>query len=222
MHIPSYGPPQPVGTNTSLRLYVAVVPDVLQAEDGNYDSAAESAKVITCQLYNTSYTADFRYVGGVQHVGLSTAGSYGYTGFSSSTAGVQQLSYVIDPGRSGDAYALTAYNVPLVRGFAYYAVFEAFNQVLIGSISTKRADGPVRLVIASGMVNSALFNTRELSFPIEWDYSRSLKSFADRGNAKCNGLSVAPLGNSTLSMKDTIQEMFRNATISLMSSEMLE
>lgn len=108
LRIPSYGPPQPVETNTSLRLYVAVMPDVLLAEDGNYDSAAESAKIITRQLYNTSYTAKFRYVGGVQHVGLSTAGSYGYTGFSASTAGVQQLSYVIDPGRGGVAYAPAA------------------------------------------------------------------------------------------------------------------
>lgn len=209
-------------TNNSLRLYIAVVPGMATLPSADCGSAVAHAKLITCQLYNTSYTTEFTYVDGIQHIELSTAGSYGYTGYSLGTWGVDQLSYPTDPAYTWEADAPRAFNVPLVRGFAYQAVLEAFNKVLTGSISTLTIEGSARLSISSDVVNSPLLNSKELSFLNQWGYSGSLQSAANQGIAKWNGLSVSPPDNPTLPMKEVIEGMFRNATISLMNSVMLQ
>ncbi len=213
-----FGEPQ---ANTSLRLYIGIIPDMQHNPISNCGSAAAAAELMSCQLYNTSYTTKFTFVDGIQHVGLSTEESYGYTEYSRGTWGVDQLSYPIQAHQGGKADAPRAYNVPLVRGFAYQAVFEAFNKVLTGSISTLMIEGVARLTISSNVVNSALLNTEEFAFLTQWFYSTSLQSAANEGNAKWNGLSVSPPDNPALSMKDAVEVMFRNATISLMSSAML-
>lgn len=218
-----YNPPEHVETNSSLRFYIAVMPDMHHTLSTDCVQPVSTVKVVTCQLYNTSYAAEFTYKDGSQQIRILTEGSYGYIGYSHGASGVWELSYTVDPLQAGDSNATTAYNIPLVRGLAYQAVFEAFSKVLAGSIlMSPLVGGAVGLAISSNMVNSPLFNTKEMSFLNKWSYSSSLQSASNDGTAKWNGLSVAPPENSTLSMKDTIEDMFKNATISLMSSELLQ
>ncbi|KAL7930189.1 hypothetical protein V8C35DRAFT_313766 [Trichoderma chlorosporum] len=167
--------------------------------------------VTTCTLYNTSYMANFTYINGVQNVELSTKGSFNnVTGLASF--------------ESPDGGTEIAVSVKGVENVAYQAVMDAFGRMFVGTISNESPMGGIGAqVIDSQVTSTPLLGTADYNFLQSFGKSvDSLQSFLVQHPTDWNGLSVQQESISTLSTARVIEELFRNATISLMSMPLLQ
>ncbi|KIM96598.1 hypothetical protein OIDMADRAFT_205291 [Oidiodendron maius Zn] len=211
--------------NNTMCLYVASLPGMAAGgitcqENGTWTQRALdmlfNMTVEKCSMYNTSYTANFTYVDGIQSINLTTQGLYNYVGYISSAEGAYPL--MIEP--TAAVGIPTAYNVQLVQNFAYQAIMDAFGRMLVGTVSVSAYDGPQ--TITTQMTNTPLLETEEFNFLQGFNVTSSLQTAVDSEPRLWNGLSVKYPSNSTISMTSVIEELFKNATISLMSSPQLQ
>ncbi|OJJ47348.1 hypothetical protein ASPZODRAFT_16029 [Penicilliopsis zonata CBS 506.65] len=228
----------------ALSLFVAVLPgmeynpdalgciaSVEEAEDTLVDSVTISqqvanATIAQCKLYNASYTANFTYVEGSQAVDLSINDSY-YNpvswlyGLSSTT--------MFEDEASNGTFLPGTYNTTIMETFSYQAVMEAFNEMLLGGIAIVNGlqfeVDAIYQAVNTNVVSTGLMNTKEMAFLNNFNFSeakgQSLTA-ATLPTTSWNGLSVTPVQNHTLPIVDALEEMFRNATISLMNSYLLQ
>lgn len=214
----------PTTSANALALYLAALPGMSDSasaglcayNNGTYTQYALSQlanmTLTQCTMYNTSYIANFTYINGAQNVNLTTQGSYNY------------VTYI-----DGIGSAAPHLNRLNVENFAYQAVMDAFGRMFVGTITVNTiessAEGTSSQTIGTAMVTTPLLNTRELNFlqSAVSDGSISLQAEVETtGSEIWNGFSVQRLPNSTLPMARVMEEMFKNATISLMSSSLLQ
>ncbi|PKK42204.1 hypothetical protein CI102_14753 [Trichoderma harzianum] len=224
----------PATSANALTLYIAALPGMVDSaaargctnSDGTFTEYAlhqlANITVTQCTMYNTSYIANFTYTDGIQSVNLTTQASYNYVTGIEGTSGVSPLMDRL----SGDT---PSYDVQLVENFAYQAVMDAFGRMFVGTIMANteaaNAEGTSAQSIGTQMVITPLLSTREFNFlqGAVSDISTSLQTEVESsGSELWNGVSVQQPPNSTLPMASVIEEMFKNATISLMSSPLLQ
>jgi hypothetical protein len=210
--------------NPQISLFVAAFPNMRSSaiEQACDSSQLEGSTIIQCDLYNASYVTNFTFADGKQNVQISINGSYGNVDFLDSVAGVEPLGAKYANG----SFIFTSdhklvYNTTLVENFAYEAIMDAFGGVLIGPIASAYSGVATERTSNSSVLSTRLVNTKELAFLSQYLSSSSTSSLQS-AKGVWDGFSIVLSQMLNLSMAQTIEEMFVNSTISLMSSALLQ
>jgi hypothetical protein len=172
-----------------------------------------NATVTSCGLYNTTYEASFSYINGRQNISVTSAEHHNDI-------------YAVPPLTGANL----EFNKTTIQNYAYQAVWDAFGRTLVGLIySSKVADnGGAIITDNTTIMASALSNTEELAFLRDWSSqysSQVLNSFQQtllEGSEYFDGTWILQAPASTSPLASTLEESFRKATISLMSSSLLQ
>ncbi|PNP46609.1 hypothetical protein THARTR1_10708 [Trichoderma harzianum] len=179
--------------------------------------------ITKCMVYNTSYTANFTYINGIQSVELSTNRSLNNGAGRAIVRGTGPLE------KFGVGVGSPIYNVQAVQTLAYQAVMDAFGRMFVGVITYEypykggtKARTRAR-TIDTQMALTPLMGTADYSFlqSLHMSGIGSLLESVDDGRTRWNGYSVLQTLNSTLPVASVMEELFQNATISLMSVPLL-
>ncbi|PON23682.1 hypothetical protein TGAM01_v207329 [Trichoderma gamsii] len=230
-----YGPPSrgvgPIYASPArepLTLFIAALPsmhfsnvDQHACTDYNSTSFSQSAldqvanmTITKCMMYNTSYVANFTYIDNIQSIELTTQGSFNNIIGQPGVAGANLVSY---PEAGSDKIS---YNVSLVETFAYQAIMDAFGRMFVGTIAYDVSQQ--KQIIDTQMAMTPLLNTKEFNFIRPLSEKFSLQELLNGANGLWNGVSVEQAPNSTIPMAGVIEELFRNATISLISNPLFQ
>ena len=201
-------------------------------------NVGEGSSMIQCKLFNSTYEADFVYLDGEQSIAVNApvkSSDEPLTAFD----WVGQL-YSSDNTLS-ECFGFNMYNATylslpepcdfdpaILRVIAYQAVMDAFTSVLRGTVTDSDVSGIVR---NGSILSTTLVDTKELAFLNDQTtgyLSGGDKDGPDLGSALAklgkmdvSGLPQADRPASNRSLSDALEEMFRNLTISLMSSDLL-
>ncbi|KAL7906169.1 hypothetical protein GGI35DRAFT_458931 [Trichoderma velutinum] len=208
------------GDAGALELYIAAIPDMM---DTICPRELPNMTITNCHMYNTSYIANFTYVNNIQSVKITTQGSFNNVSAMSVVTGVapleiEQLSH--NP---------PMYNVQGIENYAYEAVMDAFGRMFVGSIAFNylgdQYGNALGGTIATHMASTPLLQTKEFNFLQPLAVSGNIASVQGRvaeDKRLWNGYSIEKAANSTTPMATLMEELFRNATVSLMSNSLLQ
>ncbi|KAG9699605.1 hypothetical protein KCU95_g1468, partial [Aureobasidium melanogenum] len=177
-----------------------------------------NATVTSCGLYNTTYQTAFSYLDGHQNVSFTSAGNHN--------------EIYAAPILTG---ALLEFNKTTIQNYAYQAVWDAFSRILVGLIYSSRIadNGGAIITVNTTIMDSALSNTKDLAFLSGWGSQYSSSGVYSLQNDILHGSEDSPLvdfaGTWVLQapaydspLASTLERSFQNATISLMSSNLLQ
>ena len=186
--------------------------------DNRLNDMLGNATVTSCGLYNTTYEASFSYVNGRQNISVATAEHHN--------------DIYAAPVIEG---AMMEFNKTTIQNYAYQAVWDAFGRILVGTIysSTLADNGGAIITVNTTIMASALANTKELSFLSNFNsqyssnglYSLQQEILIEEGYPSIshfNGTWILQAPASTSPLATTLEEYFKKATISLMSSSLLQ
>jgi hypothetical protein len=202
-----------------LKTYLATFPNMTDmsltrgCEDNAIQEMLGNATVTSCGLYNTTYETSFSYINGRQNISVTSAEHHNDI-------------YAVPPLTGANL----EFNKTTIQNYAYQAVWDAFGRTLVGLIySSKVADnGGAIITDNTTIMASALSNTEELAFLRDWSSqysSQVLNSFQQtllEGSEYFDGTWILQAPASTSPLASTLEESFRKATISLMSSSLLQ
>jgi hypothetical protein len=202
-----------------LKTYLATFPNMTDmsltrgCEDNAIQEMLGNATVTSCGLYNTTYETSFSYINGRQNISVTSAEHHNDI-------------YAVPPLTGANL----EFNKTTIQNYAYQAVWDAFGRTLVGLIySSKVADnGGAIITDNTTIMASALSNTEELAFLRDWSSqysSQVLNSFQQtllEGSEYFDGTWILQAPVSTSPLASTLEESFRKATISLMSSSLLQ
>lgn len=211
-----------------LALYVATFPqmqnvyktDGLRWTPGYYDDAT----IVECHLTNATYTASFNWTNGIRDMDISVAAPTSDIYYSNAIDCTRFLYMPDVPSNfslSTDLGALSMYNNTIIQRYAYQAVMHAFGQLLAGTISHARVP---QMDVATTVMNTPVGAVRELNF-LRANNSDGLEvsSFLTRPNSSLwPGVSVPQETNSSSTLRTTLEELFQNITLSLMTAKSLQ
>jgi hypothetical protein len=194
--------------------------------DPEYDYYGD-ATIIKCQLMNATYSSSFNWTNGIRNLDVTMTTSTEAVSYRKDVDCTEFLYtqdvYTADD-YTGDAprnisRPLSDFNNTIVRNFAYQSVMQAFANILKGSISFPYY--PNGLVVATSAMNTALAATREFSL-LQKNTAGDATSLASLGPQVWPGVSVEMQINNTSDLRTSLEEMFQNITMSLISSPLLQ
>lgn len=204
-----------------LELYIAAIPGMNQ--DVACQRQLPNMTITSCYMYNTSYIANFTYVNNIQSVSITTQGPFNNVTATETIAGAAPLEIDQTPHNP------PMYNVQGVENYAYEAVMDAFGRMFVGAIVRDFDGDPygstAGVTIAANMASTPLLQTKEFNFlqPLTAIGNLvSLKGLVADTPRLWNGHSIEEAANSTIPMARVMEELFRNATVSLMSNSLLQ
>lgn len=214
-----------------MSLFLATFPHMLDEETITVENVARTTRdpaISQCSLYNASYTALFSYINGLQRVVVSTnelLNTVPYIGdIQANQTGLSRIQN--SPVTDASIYQ------PALEAFAYQAVMEEFSRLLIGSVSVESVvstiDNSTGKTINDNTFN--ITNTSVMSTALSYSQEMGIIKTAMAKVSDKDALqelwrahSVSQLGiNSSMSLIPAVEEMFRNITISLMSSSLFQ
>ena len=205
-------------------------------------AAGVNATYLRCDLYNSTYNARFDFVDGAQAVNITTSRAgedytfkmlnrvYGPTTVRDSPSAPHCARSDV-PYRNHSACFL---DLALVETLAFQSMFQAFATLLTGTIQ-----GPLlkrKMETTTNVRSTGLINTKDLAFLSDYGLDRRL-SEKDAAVALQQTLwntpsemarhisgfaSLRKSTNSETTLRDALEEMFRNFTVSLMGSPVLQ
>ncbi|KAG9596387.1 hypothetical protein KCU77_g8066, partial [Aureobasidium melanogenum] len=216
----------PVAGNAPLTLFMGTFPNLIKPwypgemiTGWNYTA---NATVIECRLVNATYTASRNWTNGVQDLKLAVALSDNNITYPSD---VYCGDYVFKNGlRVTDAQNLTLqplsdYDNTLIQNFAYAAVMDAFVKVVKGALyNLANSSG---LASSTNVMSTPLGSTKEL-LAVQQLIATGMEDFSSLGSLVWPGVSVKMQVDSPLPLLSTLEQMFQNVTMSLMSSALLQ
>ncbi len=159
-------------------------------------SSSTDFTMVQCRLWNATYAADFYYDGGVQSVSSSITS---YMQAVDARTSISALNFAL-----GSATSFGPADYSYLLNWAYLAVMESFQDYIMGSVSYALSDNlGGSPTIDTNMILTTLPLANELQHL----------------SSSINGLSQSTGEN--MSMKDMLEAMFRNATLSLASQGLL-
>lgn len=229
--------------STPASIYIAAIPEMMQMvsmathqfpaactllDENLTHSVFAGSTFLQCDLLNSTYIADFQFVNGDQEVSISTTPiddnvvTTAYALFSSSLylgrAVNSSLPSCSPFNLNGDP---CMFNSSLVSTLAYQAVFESFNELLVGSVI-----GDSSPLINTNVLKTSLIDTPDLAFLNQPPTSRGLVSLQQAVLGSNGTLYKGIYDNQTFipnqPLSAAMEEMFRNITISLMTSRELQ
>ncbi|KAG9667276.1 hypothetical protein KCU95_g17964, partial [Aureobasidium melanogenum] len=216
----------PVAGDAPLTLFMATFPNFMEPwysgeMIAGWDYTA-NATVIECRLVNATYTASPNWTNGIQDLKLSVALFDNNITYPSD---VSCENYVFKNGlRVTDAQNLTLqplsdYDNTLIQNFAYAAVMDAFVKVVKGALyNLANSSG---LASSTNVMSTPLGSTKEL-LAVQELIATGMEDFSSLGSLIWPGVSVKMQVDSPLPLLSTLEQMFQNVTMSLMSSGLLQ
>ncbi|KAG9696323.1 hypothetical protein KCU95_g3523, partial [Aureobasidium melanogenum] len=222
--------PDSIGSfnGTSLTLFVAIFPNFINPFDlyemvtgWNYTA---NATVVECNLVNATYSLSFNWTNSIQDLNVTVMPSKDYISYPYLNNCTEFLS--VSESLEMDAshvsiQPLPDYNRTLVQRLAYASVMDAFTRLLIGSISQELYGIGLAAgsrISTTNVLNTILGGTAEL-LPLQnlTDYSSA--SFYPRS---WPGVSVSEQINDPPKLRTTLELLFDNATLRLITSPLLQ
>ncbi|KAH6962572.1 hypothetical protein BKA56DRAFT_679363 [Ilyonectria sp. MPI-CAGE-AT-0026] len=220
----SWTPRSTIAGGEPLSLYIMVLPKDSPPDphhnittEGIVDYMKETTIVWQIALQNVSYSTKFSYPNGVQEITLNTSdplNSVDYLSGYSSFVATSSLTY--DPNLTQ-----IALNQSAVENFAYQSVMDAFSSMFVGNVTI--VDSSVgdtistQLNMRTNMDMTPLIHAKEMA-----NISQALGSEnSNLGNVDWDGKSVYQQETTSRSVTDLMEEMFHNATLSLMNQASL-
>lgn len=221
---------------TSAVFYIAAMPAMLSIGETtlwgpfleqcytNDTSGFVQSTMLACELRKSRYRSVFRYRDGEQLIFTSASpiddGPMGTIG-----------SVPIRASGYGPSAPLTIYdgaNVvvtekELLTALSYQSIMTAFTMMITGSVYAGAGD--LEVMFNTSVASTALLHTSELNFlsnqPADYyiDLEGSIKGWA---NTYSPGLVNSARATPLRPLGETIEELFQNVTISMMSSNMLQ
>ena len=207
---------------------------------GGHYFGKDNAKLMQCQFLNISHTANFTYTDGAQtiqlkenDVGDTLIPQECITGPESESNAFDAEDLGIAEAANSSCSTLNAdgspcqFDAALVRILAYQGVVDAFIELIHGSIGLA---GPNRTAIVtphSAVYETILMDSEDLAFIQTWDNSvggfRDLQTIAGESNGTAfHGLSNNKSVASRGPLQTTLEYLFTNMTLSLMSEQYLQ
>lgn len=220
----SYEPPSqgvgPLAARTEpLTLLVAALPGMCSGVEVDCGFALDQVANMTitrCMMYNTPYMANFEYIDNIQSIELTTQGSFNNITGQRDIEGAFALIY------TEESDGPTVYKAPVIENFAYQATMDAFGRMFVGTIAYDFWQQ--KQIIDTQMALTPLLDTKDFNFLRPLSEEDALLSHVNDESTHTfiwNGLSVEQVPNSTIPVADMIEELFRNATISLIGNPLL-
>jgi hypothetical protein len=186
-------------------------------------SALNDSTILECSLYNATYISNFTYVNGDQNINttlpLQFLNNVGYIG---GITGSYPF-FVPYNGTPPDPQDPTSYNTTLAEMFAYQAVMDAFGMTILGTVANKNVGENSWSLDATdtSIMTTVLLQTNELAFLQSADQVYELSQLG-REEIDWPGDSITISDNSTMPLKDALEEAFRNVTLSLIAQYTLQ
>lgn len=223
-----WGPEKPGVHGPPLSLFVATFPRALEDTElqqaiENMDRAVQNATIVHCALHNASYQVDLTYVNRDQTIharDITVLNGVSHFG------GVTNVDFEKGKASSNTSFLHNPY---LMESVSYQSIMEAFGRLLSGSISTElhvftdvKSDQNSTLLgtnnLNTSVLTTSLKNAEEIRF-IQSIISPGTKSpFEDYWD----GRSVSASNESSPVLSKALEELFRNITFSLMSSNIFQ
>jgi hypothetical protein len=190
--------------------------------------------MLRCDLYNSTYQADFDFVNGNQQVQVTVSDLENtpiptlpqVEGLHSESSTHQRCD-ILNINEVGPVGC--TFDPSLLRIFSYQAVMDAFTQLLVGKVSmTQNSNYGFTFDSNTSVAATILTESPELAFfgnpasltSISWPYLQDVQT--SWNNSLYLGLSNTPATQAKLPLQDALEVMFQNITISLMSSPNLQ
>jgi hypothetical protein len=228
------------GSRMPLQLYLAIPPTDSYwstAADGAVNSANETNTVpeeptfIECRLMNATYHIDFQFSNGKQNISmiveaiddtpLTGVGAVAGPGYSHSHGFAQSC-----PRWSDELHEITgkacSFSSILARTLSYQAVFDAFSQLLKGSISWQGETNPV---VDSQVLNTILVDSPELRAVRqmhEEDFSTLQRALKKSDSEKLQGFVKRPWDSTGKPLAQAMEKLFQKIVVSSMASTQLQ
>lgn len=179
--------------------------------------------ILQCDLFNTTYAANFTYHNGDQNITVSLPqDELNAVGFIAGANGEDPLGEAYANGTRVEHNGKDVYNATYVEMFAYESVMDALGRVLVGTVAnTLNAGGVYVSSLVStntSILSTSLARTNELFF---LNGATGATDTMDLGNF-FNGDSKTHGVNSTMPLQQALEESFRNITVSLMNEASLQ
>ena len=234
----------------SLEMMIWTKPFQLQSLQSYKNDDTDGLEMLKCRLYNSSYHVSFDYTGRHQNISIdvardaSTSAIQGIPGVLYKVQN-QLTDYWEYPCRGENSHEMPCcYNNPkLLQTLSYQAIADAFTRKLQGSVFLDTTKDRISMAFHadSDFMQTTLASAKDTAFlatgqsPENVSHASTFQSEA-RGNRSSITLGLdgsrvdfsgaytesQEKAGSDLSLKDAIEEMFLNFTVSLMSSAALQ
>ncbi|KAK5167743.1 uncharacterized protein LTR77_007442 [Saxophila tyrrhenica] len=219
------------GSSMPAVLYLAASPEAMRRADHESPPAACSKPaaslyapeagglMLECALQSASYHTAFDYINGLQDVDLSTVPLDETT--------IQTVSSVNCTTAHGSEGSCD-FTPGILRTLSFQAVMDAVAYLLTGFVSAEgNATAPF---MSTQVISTALISTPELHFltqPIlEQDSTAGARTLQQNvlawSSTRDQGLVKSDPRSPTSSLAETIEDLFKNATVSMMSQQHLQ
>jgi len=221
--------------NDIATIYIASLPNMVDevtssgcsGSINNISFQLQNISVVQCALFNSSYHATFEFVDGTQSINITQDETYNAV---APINGLESSAGIPFPVFSADGpIKMGEYNLTAVQTLSYQSVMDALGQILVGSIYNDHDTSDGALVnTGTSTMSTILSNTAELQFLS--DYPRPSpgqivtlqQAVAQNATLYFPGLSAVDTNPYNLSLANTLEDLFQNITISLMSSALLQ
>lgn len=182
----------------------------------------QNSTIIECGLYNTSYHADFQFIDGTQTVNITRAENI-YNN-------IIPIYFLDSSGALGPLATLSlngtvnGFNLTEVQTLAYQAVMDAFGGILVGTITNNNEEFGTVFTSNTSIMSTVLSETVELEFLSKYAASArgSLAQSILEYKSIYPGISASDTASYNLPLRQALEDLFQNTTISLMSSALLQ
>lgn len=209
--------------NAPLTFFVATFPEFGGPYTGAGFELTANATIVECRLINATYSSSYRWTNGIRDLNVTvtpSGKSIPYPGwvqcnrylFVNSFPPITDIEHITPQ-------PVSEYNNTVIQNYAYASVIDAFMKLLKGSIYYPGTEDG--LVISTDVMSTPLGTTQEL-VAVQSQSARGMKALDALGPQYWPGVSVKLQANSTLSLRPTLELMFQNLTMSLMSSPLLQ
>lgn len=182
--------------------------------------------IVQCGLFNTSYHASFSFIDGAQTINITRGDNYNgvqYVGGLSSNTGNSPLAD-LDP--LGNAIP-GSFNTTELEIFSYQSVMHSLGKIVVGAIrGTFNLSGIIE-PFNTTVMSTILSDTAELhsitamtDTGVPGNLAQLLSQSANSSGWK--GSSILDTPSNRLPLRQAMEDLFQNITISLMSSTLLQ
>lgn len=190
-----------------------------------------NSTLLRCDLFNSTYQTDFKFVNGIQHVDVQVTDVKDKpVSTLDEVRALLREGIKLEPCDVLNAAGTTCtFDESMLRVLSYQAVMDALTELLVGQVSAVQDPDTSAYMFESNtsIASTVLTETEELGFladhvklaSVNWPTLQNLVVSWD--DSLYNGLATAP-PRMNISLKDTLENLFQNLTISLMSSPALQ
>ncbi|KAF7193881.1 hypothetical protein HII31_04771 [Pseudocercospora fuligena] len=219
-------------------IYLAAIPKFKYRELGSCDAnpniTAEqvndefgryfvNSTILECQLWNTSYHTNFTYVDGQQSIDITTSERGEDSSVDTLAGFYMNGDYPKCAGLNVDYEGCNVDRYTLQR-LSFQAILDAFGRVFVGTVlDGQQSKYGGTYTTDTKVMSTVLLDTKELSFlrtPSNWANAAETGTYTHLGSTdNMPSLYDWTAEPSQKSLKDTIEQLFQNITISMLSSE---